>query len=210
MNLLRQVDIFTPPENIKITIIGAGGIGSWTAYGLIKTGFKKIEIWDGDVIEDHNLPNQIYNSVNGKKVLQLKGLLQQVNPSAEIIAVPEYWDGQNIETDILVIGVDNMEIRKKIIETQSPPLIIDARIGGELIRILSVSFLDIASKKYYLNTWYPDNEAVSLPCTARAIADVGFIVSGLVCNLIRKFLKEEKIIREIIFSCKDLEILKIG
>lgn len=69
--------------------------------------------------------------------------------------------------------------------------------------------IDYGSKNQYLKCWYPSSDAVELPCTARAIADVGFFVSGFICNLTRKFLKDNQIIREIVFDARTLEIMKI-
>lgn len=203
-SFLRQRDIFVPDERTKVSVIGAGGIGSWVALGLSKTGFEKIEVWDADIIEDHNIPNQIFLSSGLNKAEELAKIVPSVT------AISKYWEGETINSDIVIIGVDNMDTRKKIIETQKASLIIDGRIGGELIRVLSVSSIDFGSKQYYLDSWYPSSDAVELPCTARAIADVGFFVSGIICNLIRKFLKESKVIREIVFDAKSLEMLKIG
>lgn len=203
-SFLRQRDIFVPDPDTKISIIGAGGIGSWVTLGLSKTGFEKIEVWDGDIIEDHNIPNQIFLSSGLSKVEEL------ANTVPNVTAVHKFWEGDGIHADIIVIGVDNMDIRKQIVETQRASLIIDGRIGGELIRVLSVSPVDYGSKNYYLKSWYPSSDAVELPCTARAIADVGFFIAGIICNLVRKFLKDNTVIREIVFDAKTLEILKIA
>lgn len=199
----RQLDIFVPSAETKIVVIGAGGIGSWVVLGLSKTGFQQIKVWDGDDIESHNLPNQFFSEVNGNKAVALSKSINNVT------AVPEFWTGQTLSADVIVIAVDKMSVRKQIVETQRAPLIIDARIGGELIRIVSISPIDYGSKKHYLNSWYSDDEAVELPCTARTIADTGFFVGGIVCNLIRKFLKESVIIREIVFNSNLLEFIKI-
>jgi len=203
-SFLRQRDIFVPDERTKVSIIGAGGVGSWVALGLSKTGFEKIEVWDADIIEDHNIPNQIFLVSGLNKTEELAKTVPSVT------AISKYWEGETINSDIIVIGVDNMDTRKKIVETQRASLIVDGRIGGELIRVLSVSPIDFGSKQYYLDSWYPSSEAMELPCTARAIVDVGFFVSGIICNLIRKFLKESKVIREIVFDMKTLEMLKIA
>lgn len=202
-SFLRQRDIFVPDPDTKISIIGAGGIGSWVTLGLSKIGFEQIEVWDGDIIEDHNIPNQIFLSSGLSKAEEL------ANTVPNVTAIHKFWEGERINSDIIVIGVDNMDTRKQIVETQRASLIIDGRIGGELIRVLSVSPLDYGSKNYYLRSWYPSSDAVELPCTARAVADVGFFVAAIICNLIRKFLKDNKVIREIIFDAKTLEMLKI-
>jgi predicted ThiF/HesA family dinucleotide-utilizing enzyme len=201
-SFLRQTDIFVP-NGESVTIIGAGGIGSWVTLGLVKTGFEHIEVWDGDITEEHNVPNQYFTKIGVNKAEELASSLPPVK------AVSSMWDGEPLNSDIIVIGVDNMDVRKRIVETQHASLIIDGRIGGELIRVLSVSMADYGSREYFLKTWYPSSDAVELPCTARAIADVGFFVGGLICNLIRKFIKDGAVTREIIFDAGRMEMLKI-
>lgn len=39
----------------RIGVVGAGGIGSWTAYFLGLAGVKELVIFDGDKVEEHNL-----------------------------------------------------------------------------------------------------------------------------------------------------------
>jgi molybdopterin/thiamine biosynthesis adenylyltransferase len=199
----RQHDIFRADENTKIVIIGAGGIGSWCALGFSKIGFSKIEVWDGDIVESHNIPNQLFGRSGVNKAEELARTIDNVT------AVPKMWNGEALSANIIILAVDNMEVRKHIVETQRASLIIDGRIGGEFMMVLSVSPIDFESKKFYLETWYPSGDAVELPCTARSIADVGFFVAGLIINLTRKFLKENKITRQILFDAKLLEIIKI-
>jgi len=200
----RQQDIFVPQDQ-KITVIGAGGIGSWVVLGLVKTGFKNIEVWDGDVVEEHNIPNQLFSAKHcGQNKAQI---LHYYFP---VVATQEkMWEGEPLSSTVIVIAVDNMEVRKRIVETQRANLIIDGRIGGENIRVLSVSLMDYESKKYYLDTWYPSGDASDLPCTARAIADVGFFVAAIICNRIRKFLKDGIITREVLFDANKLDIMKV-
>ncbi|MFA5103544.1 MAG: ThiF family adenylyltransferase, partial [Candidatus Thermoplasmatota archaeon] len=61
MDFWRQMDIVTPTdfEKFHVTIIGAGGIGSPTALAISKMGVEKITIFDNDIVEKHNLPNQM-------------------------------------------------------------------------------------------------------------------------------------------------------
>lgn len=201
----RQQDIFMPDHKTKVTIIGAGGIGSWVCLGLLKTGFKQIEVWDGDVIEAHNIPNQDFNieEVSRNKAFALASRNKLITP------VELYWNGETLNADIIVIAVDNMETRKQIVETQRASLIIDGRIGGEIVKVVSVSMVDFESKQFYLDSWYPSADAAELPCAAQNIADIGFFVGGFICNRIRKFLKDGTIIREVLFDANTLDMLKI-
>src|SRR3954469_26048634 len=60
--LLRQLDIADPDRlsGVPVTIIGAGGIGSFTGQFLAKMGVTDLTVYDFDSVEDHNLPNQLY------------------------------------------------------------------------------------------------------------------------------------------------------
>jgi len=62
-------------ENIKITIIGIGGIGCSLATYLVSSGIKNIQIIDGDKIELSNLNRQILfttDDIGKKKVIVAK------------------------------------------------------------------------------------------------------------------------------------------
>lgn len=199
----RQYDIFRANNRTRIVIIGAGGIGSWVSLCLSKEGFKSIEVWDGDIIEAHNRPSQYFSKNGINKAEELARTIPNVT------AIPRMWDGETLSASIVVLAVDNMEIRKRIVETQKASLIIDGRIGGEFIRVLSVSPVDFGSKEYYLDSWYPSEEASKQPCTARSIADVGFLITFFIVSLIRQFLANSKVTREIMYDIRLQEMMKI-
>ena len=60
MNHLRQLDIFNPRDFVwPVNIIGLGGIGSAAGLALVKLGISELRLWDNDVLEEHNIPNQL-------------------------------------------------------------------------------------------------------------------------------------------------------
>ena len=65
---IRQKDLVNYKIfNVPITVIGVGGIGSFTVLTLAKMGFRNITIYDHDRVEQHNLPNQFYRIKDLKK-----------------------------------------------------------------------------------------------------------------------------------------------
>ena len=61
LSLLRHQEIFDPVANdTGITIIGAGAIGSRVFATLVEFGLKKITVFDHDIVEEHNLANQLF------------------------------------------------------------------------------------------------------------------------------------------------------
>ena len=58
----RQTGILHPEiaAKTRVCIVGCGGIGSWTALFLAKLGIAGFELYDEDLVELHNLPNQLF------------------------------------------------------------------------------------------------------------------------------------------------------
>ena len=63
-NFSRGMDLFDPVAHgaKKILIVGAGGIGSTTAYTLAKMGCSNITVVDFDEVEIHNCSSQFYSA----------------------------------------------------------------------------------------------------------------------------------------------------
>ena len=56
----RQLDIVAPEQlAFPIVVIGAGAVGSATVVTLAKMGCSDITVWDDDLLEEHNIPNQL-------------------------------------------------------------------------------------------------------------------------------------------------------
>jgi tRNA A37 threonylcarbamoyladenosine dehydratase len=76
MDFHRQLDVVDVPRlsQIAITVIGAGAVGSCTVLALAKSGAERIVVYDDDVIEAPNLPNQWYRlaDVGRPKVIALQ------------------------------------------------------------------------------------------------------------------------------------------
>ena len=50
------------PENDEYCMVGgAGGIGSWLTFFLVRAGFSPI-VYDFDTIEEHNLGGQLFRA----------------------------------------------------------------------------------------------------------------------------------------------------
>jgi adenylyltransferase/sulfurtransferase len=106
-------------SNARITVVGAGGLGSAVLYYLAASGVNNLQIIDNQAIELSNLNRQIlYNfaDVGKKKVEIAAGRLIGLNPklNVEAIAVKaeEAVDAiQNFQPEIIVDGTDNLGAR---------------------------------------------------------------------------------------------------
>lgn len=79
----------------KVALFGAGGVGSWAAEALARTGVGHITIVDADVICPTNVNRQAQaTSLNiGKpKAEELRKRLLEINPEANVTAIMEMYD----------------------------------------------------------------------------------------------------------------------
>ena len=46
-------------KNVKIAIFGLGGVGSFVAEAIIRSGVENIDIFDGDAVDETNINRQL-------------------------------------------------------------------------------------------------------------------------------------------------------
>ncbi|WP_218144882.1 HesA/MoeB/ThiF family protein [Propionispira arboris] len=106
-------------EKAKVTVIGAGGLGSPVLTYLVSAGVGKIQIVDCDVVSESNLNRQFLHhtgDVGRPKVLSAQEKLVSLNPDVALSTVNKRLNQENIEeciigSDVVVDCVDNIETR---------------------------------------------------------------------------------------------------
>lgn len=74
-------------RNSKIAIFGLGGVGSYAAEAIIRSGVENIDIFDGDVVDSTNINRQLIattKTLGIPKVLVSKKRMLDINPNAKI------------------------------------------------------------------------------------------------------------------------------
>ena len=77
-------------RNARVILFGVGGVGSWCAEALIRTGLTHLTIVDGDVVQSSNVNRQLpatHETIGRPKVEVLRERLLTINPDAEIVAI---------------------------------------------------------------------------------------------------------------------------
>ncbi len=72
-----------------VAVFGLGGVGSWAAEALVRTGIGRISLIDGDVIEESNINRQLpalSTTLGQKKTEVLSARFQAINPELIIYA----------------------------------------------------------------------------------------------------------------------------
>lgn len=108
----------------KVIIFGIGGVGSWCAESLVRTGIQHITIVDSDRVCVTNINRQLHattKSVGKVKTEVLRERLLEINPQAEITAVQKIYnkdthDFFHIETyDYIVDAIDSLSSKIHLI-----------------------------------------------------------------------------------------------
>ena len=83
MDLSKSYEYFQPEkQSARIHIVGCGSVGSTVAYMLARSGVTNFALWDFDVVEPHNLANQMFrqNDIHKPKVEALLDIICEINP----------------------------------------------------------------------------------------------------------------------------------
>lgn len=196
----RQSSIICPHDvndtGMQIDVIGAGATGSYVVLQLAKMGLTNIHVWDGDVVEGHNLPNQLYG-VEDIGVPKVEALSKIIKRLTDIdIHVHNQFVCKDSEPlgDVVFLLTDSMESRREIYETcikynPSSKLCIETRLAATQGRIYAFNPLDTIEQEMWENTLYSDVEAEVSECGTTIVmgASSSMIASVAVWQFIKWF-----------------------
>ena len=106
-------------EAARVLVVGAGGLGSPSAFYLAAAGVGTLRIADDDVVDRSNLQRQILHAdarIGVPKVESATAALSALNPRTKIEAMQERITSANVErvldgVDVVVDGADNFPVR---------------------------------------------------------------------------------------------------
>lgn len=142
--LLIGKDAIKKLENAKVVIYGIGGVGSFVAEGLARSGIGHIILIDNDVVSISNLNRQIHadtKTIGKKKVDVMKERILNINPNAKVDAymandIKEGEESIIEETFSYVIdAVDTISTKLKLVEKANEvnvPIIAAMGAGNKL------------------------------------------------------------------------------
>ncbi|MFA6293719.1 MAG: ThiF family adenylyltransferase, partial [Victivallales bacterium] len=120
--LLLGKDAMKRIQDAKVIIFGVGGVGSWCAEALVRTGVGHLSIVDSDVVCPTNVNRQLQatsHNIGKPKVDELRERLLTINPEADIKAFKVMYDDKTCdqfnlsEYDYVLDAIDTL--RSKIL-----------------------------------------------------------------------------------------------
>lgn len=108
----------------RVIIFGMGGVGSWVADSLIRTGLTHLTIVDADKVDTTNINRQMPATsltVGQDKTEAAKRRLLEINPDAEITAIKMFYSEDTAglidltQYDYIVDAIDSLKDKALLI-----------------------------------------------------------------------------------------------
>lgn len=93
-----------------VAVIGIGGVGSWAAEALARSGVGRLTLVDLDHVAESNINRQIHaldSTVGQAKVTAMLARIAQINPACVVHGIEEFVEPANWP-QILPVGVDGV------------------------------------------------------------------------------------------------------
>ena len=122
--LLLGSDVMEAMARAKVLVVGVGGVGSWCAEALVRSGVTHLTLVDADCICVTNVNRQVMatsRTVGQVKVDALKEHLLQINPCAQITALRAVYNAETAaefhlnDYDYVVDAVDSLKDKIQLI-----------------------------------------------------------------------------------------------
>ena len=140
--LLLGKETTTAIANKRVIIFGVGGVGSWCAESLVRSGIQHLTIVDSDHVCATNINRQLMattETVGRPKVEVLKERLLTINPAADINALQQVYCAEtatsfHIETyDFVIDAIDSLDNKAMLIRHAcDTPATLFASMGAAL------------------------------------------------------------------------------
>ena len=123
--LLLGSDAMERLNSIKVIIFGVGGVGSWCAESLVRSGISHLTVVDSDRVCITNINRQLMatvKTVGQVKVEALKERLLTINPMAEIDARLQIFSEETADSfcldsyDYIIDAIDSLKDKRLLIE----------------------------------------------------------------------------------------------
>ncbi len=167
-------------RNAHICIIGIGGVGSWAAEALARSGIGKLTLIDHDDIAISNINRQIHSlssTLDKSKVEVMAERILQINPECDCHVIDDFISENNLEKylhrdyNFVIDAIDSIRFKAALInhcKRNKIPMITTGGAGG-LIDPTKITTADLS------RTW---NDPLAAKVRSRLRQDYGFPGNG--------------------------------
>jgi tRNA threonylcarbamoyladenosine dehydratase len=110
---------------VRVLVLGVGGVGSWCAEALVRSGVRHITVADADIVCPTNLNRQIETTslnIGKPKADEMRMRLLEINPDAEVNSIKRAFDRESAESyhlesyDYVIDAIDSIACKALLIE----------------------------------------------------------------------------------------------
>ena len=141
----------------RVILFGVGGVGSWCAEGLVRSGITHLTLVDGDRVAASNVNRQAMatsRTLGEVKVEVMKYRLLEINPEAEIETIYGTYSEANWESfsldryDYIIDAIDSLKDKASLIlRASAAPGVFFSSMGAALklnpTRVRIAEFWDV-------------------------------------------------------------------
>jgi tRNA A37 threonylcarbamoyladenosine dehydratase len=106
-----------------VVVVGIGGVGSWAAEALARSGLGRLTLIDLDHLAESNINRQIHalgSTLGAAKVLAMRERILAINPGCMVHPVEEFIDERNPATlipacDAVIDAIDHVRAKAALI-----------------------------------------------------------------------------------------------
>lgn len=122
----------------RVILFGTGGVGSWCAEALIRSGIGHLTMVDPDCVDETNINRQLpatTATVGQPKVEVLRNRLLEINPEADITALRQrYEKGVDFglsQYDVIIDAIDSLTDKMNLLlEASATPAQVFCSLGA--------------------------------------------------------------------------------
>lgn len=163
-------------QQLRVCVVGMGGVGSWTVEALARTGVGHLSIIDHDDVTVGNINRQIHafsDTVDESKVELMRQRVGRINADCDVNAIDDFLVESNLskyldqQYDVVVDAIDSIRFKAAMInhcKRNAIPIITTGGAGGRSDP-LAVKAGDLS------RTW---NDALAARVRKRLRHDYGF------------------------------------
>ena len=192
---------YTPapePNKIKeqdVTVVGVGGIGSWTSLLISRLGVKSLTLYDDDTVELGNISGQFYssNDIDKFKVDAIQGAINRYSVYYNVTSINQRFEDNSMVSPVVISCLDSMSARRTVFnawrcavnnsEDKSKFLFIDGRLSAETLQVFAVPGDDDSAIRRYKESIFPDHEADTEVCSYKQTSFMANMIASLITNV---------------------------
>ncbi|MCM1519531.1 MAG: tRNA threonylcarbamoyladenosine dehydratase [Lachnoclostridium sp.] len=122
--MLAGLDGFERLQSTRVIIFGLGGVGSWAAEAMIRSGIGHLTMVDADVVAPSNINRQLpalHSTIGQPKTDVMLQRLRDINPEADIVAINALYTTETADNfdldsfDYVIDAIDSLSDKALLI-----------------------------------------------------------------------------------------------